>query len=116
MLIAPRALSFVGRDTQFGVPCPLEMRYPHPGSSESASPWTCTDVLVHLYEFIDGALPAESDERMRSHIGACAHCRPAFEKEREFLELIWTHVKVERCPEEVRRRILLALERRETSA
>jgi anti-sigma factor (TIGR02949 family) len=85
----------------------------HHDSSDSAAPWTCTDVLVHLYEFIDGALPARSDERMREHIARCGHCRPAFAREREFLGMIRSKAKVEQCPEEVRRRILEALGNRE---
>ncbi|HJU89880.1 MAG TPA: mycothiol system anti-sigma-R factor [Gemmatimonadaceae bacterium] len=79
------------------------------GQSDANASWTCTDVRAHIYEFIDGALPADVHERMREHIAACGHCRPSFERERDFLDLLARRCKVEPCPGELRQRIIDSL-------
>lgn len=107
MRIAVRALSLLS-----AVPHRVEWipAMTQPGQSDANASWTCTDVLAHLYEFIDGALPADADERMRQHIAACSHCRPCFERERRFLDVLG-RCKVHPCPDELRQRIVDSLAR-----
>jgi anti-sigma factor (TIGR02949 family) len=81
-----------------------------PGPSGTHSSWTCTDVLAHLYEFIDGALSADAEAEIRRHVEACGCCRPSLEREREFLEMVARRCKTEPCPDELRRRIQEAVE------
>jgi anti-sigma factor (TIGR02949 family) len=74
--------------------------------TDSASSWSCTDVLSHIYEFLDGELGAGADERVRAHFSSCGRCRVAFEHERVFLRVVAERSRLEACPAELRRRII----------
>ncbi len=76
--------------------------------TDRASPWSCADVLSHIYEFLDGELGARADERVRAHFADCGRCRTAFEYERVFLRVIAERARIEACPPELRRRIIEA--------
>ena len=107
MLIGPRALSLLLAVSRCRVEWTALMT--QSGPSDANASWTCTDVLAHIYEFIDGALPAEADERMREHISACGYCRPSFERERDLIDLLARRCKTEPCPGELRQRIIDSL-------
>lgn len=77
--------------------------------TDSPAPWSCNDVLSHIYEFIDGELGATADECVRAHVAACAYCGGAFDSEKTFLRLIRQRACIEPCPEELRVRIIEAL-------
>jgi anti-sigma factor (TIGR02949 family) len=59
------------------------MTQPHPADPIAST--SCADALNRLYEFLDGELTPDVDERIREHLAACRSCFPAFEHERVFL-------------------------------
>ena len=66
MLIGPRALSLLLAVSRSRVEWTALVT--QSGPSDANASWTCTDVLAHIYEFIDGALPAEAGTGKRSAV------------------------------------------------
>ncbi|HJR63442.1 MAG TPA: mycothiol system anti-sigma-R factor [Gemmatimonadaceae bacterium] len=71
--------------------------------------WTCAEVVQRMYEFLDGELTAEVDERIREHLAVCRRCYPEFEHERVFLRFLERRAQIEKAPPALRRRIFQAL-------
>jgi anti-sigma factor (TIGR02949 family) len=76
---------------------------------DDAHSWTCADVIERLYEFLDGELTPDVDERIRVHLAVCRQCFPHFEHERVFLRFLEKRSQIEKAPPALRRRILDAL-------
>lgn len=48
----------------------------------------CREVNEFLAEYIEGVLPAETQERFRTHLETCPKCKPFFEQYLMTLELV----------------------------
>lgn len=49
---------------------------------------TCPEVVSHLDDYADGALPAETSARVRAHLDGCASCRREYEATRRLKEVL----------------------------
>lgn len=81
----------------------------------AATPMTCSEVIERIYEFLDGELTPEIDEKIRSHLAVCRRCYPEFEHERVFLRFLEKHAQIEKAPPSLRKRIFQALLNEETA-
>ena len=70
---------------------------------------SCREALERIYEYLDGELTPELDERIRAHLAACRRCFPTFEHERVFLRFIQQRAQIEQAPPSLRKRIFRAL-------
>jgi mycothiol system anti-sigma-R factor len=48
----------------------------------------CEEVLVRLWEYLDQELGPEEAQSVREHLFECLSCRPAYQCDRAFLELL----------------------------
>ncbi len=48
----------------------------------------CTDVLEHLWEFLDAELGTEDIASIMRHVGTCQMCRESSAHHRAYLELL----------------------------
>lgn len=48
----------------------------------------CREVILHLWEYLDGELPRERAQEIADHLAECARCYPQYRFEFGFLELI----------------------------
>jgi mycothiol system anti-sigma-R factor len=48
----------------------------------------CEEVLARLWEYLDRELGPEEARSVREHLFACYSCRPAYECDRAFLNLL----------------------------
>jgi mycothiol system anti-sigma-R factor len=62
-----------------------------------------------MYDFLDGELTPEVDEKIREHLAVCGSCCPEFEYERVFLRFLERRAQIEKAPPSLRRRIFEAL-------
>jgi anti-sigma factor (TIGR02949 family) len=74
-----------------------------------ATLWPCDEVIERVYEFLDGELTADVDEKIREHLAVCHRCFPEFEYERVFLRFLERRAQIEKAPPSLRRRIFHAL-------
>lgn len=51
-------------------------------------PSACGEVLDHIFELLDQALPSELERMMREHSAHCEHCGPAVTAEMRLREVI----------------------------
>jgi anti-sigma factor (TIGR02949 family) len=70
---------------------------------------TCATVLEKIYEFLDGELTADIEERIREHLAICRHCYPHFRHEEVFLRFIERRAQIAKAPPALRRRIMQML-------
>ncbi|HKY15023.1 MAG TPA: mycothiol system anti-sigma-R factor [Microthrixaceae bacterium] len=70
---------------------------------------TCDDALNELYQFIDGELDDDGRARIESHLNNCSPCLEAFDFEADLRKVVAQRCQ-ERVPDELRQRILDALE------
>ncbi len=68
----------------------------------------CDDALDRLYEFIDKELPDEDLHRIDEHLHKCSPCKSEMELRVKIKELVHSHTR-EKAPEELRHRILTAI-------
>lgn len=57
---------------------------PEPG--EAPGGIACDDALARLYEYLDGELDREAQDRVHRHVEVCRRCFPSFDFERLFLD------------------------------
>jgi mycothiol system anti-sigma-R factor len=76
---------------------------------QPAAQWPCEDVIERMYEFLDGELSPDVDEKIRHHLQCCQRCFPEFEYERVFLRFLERRGQIEKAPPSLRRRIFQAL-------
>jgi anti-sigma factor (TIGR02949 family) len=81
---------------------------PEPLPLKAAS-WPCDEVVERMYEFLDGELTPDVNEKIREHLAACQRCCPEFEHERVFLRFLERRAQIEKAPPSLRRRIVQAL-------
>ncbi len=81
---------------------------PEPLPLKAAS-WPCDEVIERMYEFLDGELTPDVDEKIREHLAVCQRCFPEFEHERVFLRFLERRAQIEKAPPSLRRRIFRAL-------
>lgn len=51
----------------------------------------CREVILQLWEYLDGELPPERTQAIADHLAECARCYPQYRFEFAFLELIARH-------------------------
>lgn len=49
---------------------------------------SCEEALSRLYEYLDGELDREMQERIHRHLELCRRCYPEFDFERLFLDYV----------------------------
>ncbi len=74
-----------------------------------ASSLTCAAVLEQIYEFLDGELTADVEERIRQHLAICRTCFPHFRHEEVFLRFLERRTQIVNAPPALRRRIMQML-------
>ena len=70
----------------------------------------CAAALTELYGFLDGELTVERKGVIRGHLDHCTDCLEAFDFEAELRVVISSHCRSDSVPQELRERILRALE------
>ena len=56
------------------------------GATSDGGAIGCQEALGRVYEFLDGELDADWNERVRAHVEICRECYPYFSFERVFLD------------------------------
>lgn len=82
-----------------------------PGAEGAEPPMlTCHEALERLYEFLDGELSSQEMASMEAHFHVCSRCYPVLQFESAFLEVLERVRSREKCPSELRSRLMSALE------
>lgn len=89
----------------FLVPTPQSMTEP-PAACHHLD---CSEVLEHIYEFLDGELTERVEVEIRDHLAICRNCYPHFRHEEVFLQFLSRRAQIEKAPPALRRRILRML-------
>jgi mycothiol system anti-sigma-R factor len=76
---------------------------------------TCAEALEKIYEFLDGELTSEVEERIREHLAICRQCHPQFRHEEVFLRFLEKRAQIVSAPPALRRRIMRMLVDREAA-
>jgi anti-sigma factor (TIGR02949 family) len=71
---------------------------------------SCWEAAERLFEWLDGELDEDTEERVGTHLEACARCYPRLLFEQSFREAVARAVGHEGAPEQLRERILEQLE------
>lgn len=66
---------------------------------------SCAEAMARVYEFLDGELDPDWNERVRGHIEVCRRCYPYFDFERIFLDHIRNRGLAEEHSARLERRI-----------
>ena len=65
----------------------------------------CSAIRKVMYPHLDGELGAEDSMRTLAHLAACLPCREMFLAEKEFLDLMRTHLTPGPAPPSARGRV-----------
>lgn len=65
----------------------------------------CEQAIEELDAFVRGELPAESMDRMQSHLDACGGCKRVAQYEQAFRKRL-LQLGSENCPDKLRRKII----------
>lgn len=76
----------------------------------------CIKAGEELDAFVRGELPLDEAERMRRHLDECGHCADVSRYEQAFRERLRQAGRHDCCPEELRQRIVAALQRNRSDA
>lgn len=68
----------------------------------------CDQVIARLWEYVDGELDADGEERMERHLDACARCFPEYDFRRAYRTFV-ARVGPQGAPADVRQRVFLAI-------
>lgn len=60
--------------------------HPRSGRSGARGGISCEEALARVYEYLDGELDPELQERVHEHLEVCRRCYPCFNFERLFLD------------------------------
>ena len=72
----------------------------------------CEEALARVYEYLDGELDPEMQERIHRHVEICKRCYPYFDFERLFLDYVREKgLRAGDSSEALRRRVESLLER-----
>lgn len=69
----------------------------------------CKDFLSKFSDFIDGELPAELCEQIKTHLAECTNCTIVMDTLRRTIELYQESGKEDVLPEDVRSRLFARL-------
>lgn len=75
------------------------------------TPFDCRQALDELQDWLRREVTPESQAAIESHLAACNACRAHTEFERRFQEVLARATGQERCPPELRERLIAALRR-----
>ncbi len=79
-------------------------------SAETHNPHAdCQRSLEELYQYVDDWLDGETRSKIRQHLDSCTSCEDVYRFQATFVAMISTKCRSE-LPDELRRRILEALE------
>lgn len=70
----------------------------------------CEEALARVYEYLDGELAPELQERIHAHLEVCRRCYPVFDFERLFLDHVREKGLEEPADEGFRRELEMLLE------
>lgn len=87
----------------------------HPDPEHQATTMSCAEALERIYEFLDGELTADVEERIQRHLGVCRQCYPHFRHEEVFLRFLERRAQIVSAPPALRRRIMQMLVNEEAS-
>jgi anti-sigma factor (TIGR02949 family) len=76
---------------------------------DDAESMPCAEALERIYEFLDGELTPDVEERIRQHLGHCRQCHPHFRHEEVFLRFLERRAQIVSAPPALRRRIVRML-------
>jgi mycothiol system anti-sigma-R factor len=71
---------------------------------------SCHEAAERIFEWLDGELDPETERSVGTHLETCARCYPRLVFERAFREALARVAEDESAPEELRDRIVRALE------
>jgi len=77
--------------------------------STGDAPVDCEEALDRLYDYLDGELTEDWNEKVRSHVERCRRCYPYFNFERVFLDHIRSLRLAPKTTERLEKRIRDAL-------
>lgn len=69
----------------------------------------CDRALIELYEFLDGELTAERQQRIQTHLHGCQHCFSSFDFEQELRLVVRARLQTD-CPPTLVHRISALIE------
>jgi len=70
----------------------------------------CAEAAARTFEWLDGELDPELEERVGQHLETCARCYPMLVFERSFREAVARVARDEQAPDELRDRIMKSLQ------
>ncbi len=80
--------------------------YLRPESKVAAEAGRCRAARVLLLDFLKGELAQRVAVRIRNHLAVCCACRACSEFERDYLAMVESALRRQRCPDDLRRDIL----------
>ncbi len=69
----------------------------------------CEEATARTFEWLDGELDPEMEERVGRHLETCARCYPMLVFERSFREAVARIARDEKAPDELKDRIMESL-------
>lgn len=86
---------------------------PGPDGGDDAGPpggVSCEEALSRVYEYLDGELEREMQERINRHLEVCRRCYPRFDFERLFLDCVGEKGAAAEPPGRLEERVRRALD------
>jgi anti-sigma factor (TIGR02949 family) len=80
---------------------------------ESMGMIRCEEALMRLWEFLDGALPAEEGAAVKKHLDICHRCFPKYDFQRAYFEYMRRMREHEIAPDRLRRLLFQRILREE---
>jgi len=77
----------------------------------SRSDVDCSQVLMHVYEYLDGEMTREDCAGMRAHLAECAPCMSEFELDQALKALVRRSCGCEAAPAQLRMQIMATITR-----
>lgn len=87
----------------------VAMGYVRPGAAVEAKSSACRAAKPVLLDYLKKELTPEVAMRIRDHLGACCECQACARFQKRYLSLVASILEHQRCPEEVRAKILSLL-------
>jgi anti-sigma factor (TIGR02949 family) len=70
----------------------------------------CDAVMRQLWDYLDGELSPEREESIHAHLAVCQRCYPQYDFERAFLKALAASRREHSRPQDVKARVLAALQ------
>lgn len=71
--------------------------------------YSCEEALARLFEWLDGELEGEEEDKVEKHFDVCARCYPLLTQERAFREAMERVRSGDPPPPDLRKRVLETL-------